>query len=125
MTDTRVAVPPLCAQHYSDLIHHVLGLTEDGPWQAASVACNLLLAQAVLADDRVHARSEGRISNLSLVLAELGPPCCAVQPSVLSSVYAVMRKGLQHASRVAQGKQHDPELDWPQLTHTLRERASL
>lgn len=120
---TMVVTQQLRDRHLSILVHHVVQMKDSDPWKAAAVICNLLLFQALTADERVHARTEGKLENMSMVLAEIGPPCCAVRDSVLERVFTVMRKGLTHASKVSQRKVFDPDFDMLQLKHTLRKSA--
>jgi hypothetical protein len=119
------AVPPLCAQHTSVLIHRVLMLKPEDPWQSALVICNILLFQAAMADQRVHDRTEGDMANMSLVLAELGPLCCALRTGILDRIFGVMRKGLTHAALVTQRKVADPDFDMTTMSSTLRVKGGL
>lgn len=118
-----IVVPQMCQQHTAQLVHQVMHLKPHEPWRAAIVIAQTLLFQAATADQRLHQRSEGEVGNLSLVLAELGPLCCALRDSVVQRVWRVMEKGLTHASGVSRRTVVDPEFDITAMAHTLRKRA--
>ncbi len=103
-----VQVQQICGFHQSQLIHGVLNYRRSDPWQAAIITCNLLLTRLQLHDPRVIARTAGRTEDLSLVLAELGAPCCAIRLGQWKRIKKVMAKGLNHAAAVAQGRVADP-----------------
>lgn len=119
-----VHLPMMCSQHMTILVREVLKFSPSDPWRTGTVIANMLLFQALTADPRLHARCEGETGQtMSLVLAELGPLCCAVRGSVLERVFAVMAKGLEHASKVSRREVIDPTFDFTTLTSTMRKGA--
>lgn len=118
-----VRAQPLCDIHTSYLVHGVVKMRDDEPWQAALAVAQILIFQAITADSSFHARTEGKIENFSLMLAEMGPPCCALRESALGRVWDCLRQGLDHAAQVSLGKKFDPEFDITTMSNTLRKAA--
>lgn len=118
-----IAIPPMCEQHTSHLVHQVMHFKHRDPWRAAIVTAQILLFQAATADQRLHQRSEGDANNLSLILAEFGPLCCALRDGVVQKVWRVMKKGLTHAASVSRRTVVDPDFDITAMSHTLRNGA--
>jgi hypothetical protein len=119
----EVMAQPLCERHQAYLVNHVLPTREDEPWRAVIIVANLLFFQAITADKGFHARCGGDAESMSLILAELGPSCCAVRDSVQDRIWKVMAKGISHAAQVSQRKVIDPNFDIATLENTLRRAA--
>lgn len=107
----QIELQPMCNEHDVETVER-LRVGPEGPWRATLVTMQLLLFRAMMADERIQRRTGGDAAVISLVLAELGCPCCARRADFRRAL-VVMRKGLAHASAVARGDLYDPDFRVP------------
>lgn len=108
----EVVVNRFCERHESDILHHRLKVPESGPWVATLVTMQLLMLNWLMTDKRIYARSEnGRVEDLTLVLAEVGCMACYDNDGYNRALSLFRVGGLDYAARVAQGKASDRR--WP------------
>ena len=105
----EIVVPTMCERHRYDLLVRRMKLGPDDSWMVYDLTMQILLFQAASADPRIHARTGGDSRQLSLVLAEIGCLACW-ERKYYRKAMVIMRKGIEHAAKVAQGKRHDA--DW-------------
>lgn len=113
MAETTTHLPSFCYPCQYGIVHGI-GFTPADPWQSAIIVVQLGLFQAASRDERVWARcsptedGERDVSDLSLVLAEIGCLGCFKPKTRNALIEAIGREGL---SAVAQRVKTEPMED--------------